>query len=111
MIIVCFLCIYAVLAYLYLVRRIGISTVLFEMFKNFFGSMQTFFKELCYHLDRQGVMMNGFDKLIDNGFVFPGIGKIFAYKLIQFICITDNIKVKSISAVDIASCCKIILQP
>ena len=106
MTIVCFLCIYAVLADFYLVSRIGIGTVLFEMFKDFFRSMQTFFKKLCCHLDRQSVMMNSFDQRIDNGFVFLGIRIVFAHKLIQIFGISDNIKAENISAVDIASCCE-----
>lgn len=68
--------------------------------------MQTFFKKLCYHLHRQGMVMNGFDKLVNDGFVFIGIRIVFAHKLIQFIGVFDNIKVKNMSAVDFASCCE-----
>lgn len=61
MVIVGFLCTNAVLADSYFICGFGIGTIFFEMFKNFFGTVQAFFKELCYHLHRQSVVMNGFD--------------------------------------------------
>ena len=50
--------------------------------------------------------MNGFNKLIDDGFVFIGIRIKFADKLIQFIGASDNIKIEGISTVEITSCCE-----